>query len=427
MKDLGYLNGEAYLDGLSLKSIAEQFGTPCYVYSRATIEAHYQEFSGDHYQICYAVKANSNLAILNLLSNLGAGFDLVSGGELERVLKAGADPKKLIFSGVGKQVFEIEEALRAKIHCFNVESEAELERIQMVAKRMGKVAPIALRVNPDIDALTHPYIATGLKENKFGIPRAALAALRPKLKKMKNLKLLGLACHLGSQLVKPEPFQEALRCLRELYFEFSEQGFHLQHLNVGGGLGVRYRHETPPSRKAYLALIEEVFSDLKIQVILEPGRSIMAESGLLLTRVEYLKENGDKNFAIVDAAMNDLLRPALYHAWHDIIPITTSSVEVKTYDLVGPICESADCLGRDRRLRLQADDLLGILTAGAYGFSMSSNYNSRPRPAEVLIDEGQAHLIRRRESIKELYELEKIPNKRSQKKTSQKKSSKALA
>ncbi len=420
MNDLRYVNGEAYLDGISLKSIADQFGTPCYVYSRSTLAANYQAFdsaflepanSGLSHQICYAVKANSNLAILNLLQRLGSGFDLVSGGELERVLAAGGDPQKVIFSGVGKQDAEIETALGKNISCFNVESEAELARIQRIAQHTGKVAPIALRVNPDIDALTHPYISTGLKDNKFGLALTALADLRSTLKKMKNLKLIGLACHIGSQLVNPEPFDAALRCLHRLALEFLAAGFPLQHLNVGGGLGVRYRNENPPSRQDYVTLIQSRLSDLKLKIILEPGRSLVAEAGLLLTRVEYIKETAEKNFAVIDAAMNDLLRPALYHAWHDIIPVTASPAEVKTYDVVGPICESADCLGRDRRLRLQANDLLGILTAGAYGFCMSSNYNSRPRPAEVLIDGSKVQLIRRRETIKELYALEKIPGK----------------
>jgi diaminopimelate decarboxylase len=442
MKELHYVKGEASLDGISLKRIAEQFGTPCYVYSRATLEANYREFDqafqeppvrGLSHQICYAVKANSNLTLLNVLSQLGAGFDLVSGGELERVLKAGGDPQKVIFSGVGKQAAEIETALRANIYCFNVESEAELERIQEVAQELGKVAPIALRVNPDIDAMTHPYIATGLKDNKFGIARASLAGLRPKIKKMKNLKLIGLACHIGSQLVKLEPFREAMGCLRELSLEFAADRLPLQHLNVGGGLGVRYRNENPPSRKEYVALIKEMFSGQKIKIILEPGRSLMADAGLLLTRVEYLKETADKNFAILDAAMNDLLRPALYEAWHDIIPVTAGSAEVKSYDLVGPVCESADCLARDRRLRLKANDLLAILTTGAYGFSMSSNYNTRPRPAEVLIDGNKVHVIRRRETVKDLYALEKIPGKTARKSTRKasgsrsKKTTKALA
>jgi len=418
MNKLHYVKGEAYLDGISLKSIAEQFGTPCYVYSRATLEAHYREFdrsfleaptSGLRHQICYAVKANSNLTILNLLSRLGAGFDLVSGGELARVLAAGASPQHLIFSGVGKQAWEIQAALREKIGCFNVESESELERLQALAQESKTIAPVALRINPDIDALTHPYIATGLKDNKFGLDLATLETLRPKIKKMKNLQLIGLACHIGSQWVNPEPFQEALVCLRALYQSFSTDGFTLQHLNVGGGLGVRYRNESPPSRRAYVHEIQKQFAGLNIQVILEPGRSIVADAGLLLTRVEYIKKTAEKNFAIVDAAMNDLLRPALYQAWHDIIPVTTGRGKANTYDLVGPVCETADYLGQQRRLRLEEQDLLAILTTGAYSFSMSSNYNSRPRPAEVLIDGSKIQLIRQRETVEDLYALEKIP------------------
>ncbi len=420
MKNLRYINGEAYLEGVSLKSIAEQFGTPCYVYSRSILENNYREFDNAfqtqpggtlNHQLCYAVKANSNLSLLNILAGLGAGFDIVSLGELERALAASGDPQKIIFSGVGKQIHEIKTALQKNIYCFNVESEAELERIQSIAQELGKTARIALRINPDIDPLTHPYISTGLKENKFGIHLKSLADLRPQLKKMRHLQLIGLACHIGSQLIKPGPFYETMRCLRELYSEFSADSFALQHLNVGGGLGVRYRDEEPPSRAAYVSIIKEIFSSCPVKIILEPGRSIIADAGLLLCRVEYVKETPDKNFAILDASMNDLLRPALYQAWHDIIPVSGSDGPVKTYDLVGPICESADFLGRDRRLRLRPNEVLAILMTGAYGFSMSSNYNSRPRAAEVLIDEGKTLLIRRRENIKDLFALEKTPRK----------------
>ncbi len=421
MKDLSYIQGEACLNGIALQQIAKQFGTPCYVYSRSTIEENYQAFNqafqkaawpGFSHQVCYAVKANSNLAILNTLAHLGSGFDLVSSGELARVLAAGGNPQKIIFSGVGKQTHEIEAALQKDIYCFNVESEAELERIQAIAKQAGKKAAIALRINPDINALTHPHIATGLKENKFGIALASLAALRSTIKKMSHLELIGLSCHLGSQWVKPEPFYEALVCLRKLYADFSADHFPLKHLNVGGGLGVRYQNERPPSRADYVSIIKEIFSSLPVHVIVEPGRSIIADAGLLLTRVEYIKETPEKNFAIVDAAMNDLLRPALYHAWHDIIPLRSKDTPAKLYDLVGPVCESADCFGRNRRLRLQANDLLAILMTGAYGSSMSSNYNSRPRVAEVMIDGERIELIRRRETIEELYALEKIPHKK---------------
>jgi diaminopimelate decarboxylase len=427
MKNLSYQKGEAYLEGVSLKTVATQFGTPCYVYSRAAFEENYQAYNRAFIEgqktalqhlICYAVKANSNLALLNLLAGLGSGFDIVSGGELERVLVAGGDPQKIIFSGVGKQEFEIETALQNNIYCFNVESESELERIQKVAQDQKKLAPIALRINPDIDALTHPYIATGLKDNKFGLELKSISRLREKIKKLPNVKLIGLACHIGSQLVQLEPFIEVISCLHELYLEFTAAKFPLEHLNVGGGLGVRYRNEMPPSQEDYVASLKDLFSPYPLKLILEPGRSIMADAGVLLTRVEYLKETSEKNFAIIDAAMNDLLRPALYHAWHDIIPLSESEEAIQTYDLVGPVCESADCLGRDRRLRLKAGDFLGILMTGAYGFSMSSNYNSRPRPAEVLVDGTELHLIRRRETVKELYQLEKMLAKNPRKKTS---------
>lgn len=427
MKNFRYINGEAYLEGVSLKQIADKFGTPTYVYSRSILEENYREFDNAFqektgpelsHQICYAVKANSNLAILNILAKLGAGFDLVSYGELERVLAASGDPQKIIFSGVGKQAQEIKAALVKNIYCFNVESEVELEHIHSIAQELGKTARVALRINPDIDALTHPYIATGMKENKFGITLPSLANLRTKLKKMPHLQLIGLSCHIGSQLIKPEPFYEAMRCLRTLYAEFSAASFPLQHLNVGGGLGVRYRDEEPPSRSAYVSIIKDVFASCATKIILEPGRSLIADAGLLLSRVEYLKETPEKNFAILDAGMNDLLRPALYDAWHDVIPVSHNEEPVKTYDLVGPICESADCLGRNRRLRLRANEVVALLMTGAYGFAMSSNYNSRPRAAEILIDEGKAQLIRRREKIKDLYALEKIPGTVARKKSS---------
>jgi len=419
MRGVHYINGEAYFDAVPLSKIAEKYGTPCYVYSRAILEKNYLEYetalksakTKTSPLICYAVKANSNLAILNLLAHLGSGFDIVSGGELERVLAADGDPQKIIFSGVGKQTAEIKAALEANIYCFNVESESELENIQTIAATLNKPARIALRVNPDIDAFTHPYIATGMKDNKFGIELKSIKALRQKIKKMSHIQLIGLACHIGSQLTQLEPFIEVLRCLEKLYREFSADNFTLKLINVGGGLGVRYRNEHPPSRQEYVSMLQNIFSTYPVKLVLEPGRSIVADAGILLTRIEYLKETQEKNFAITDAGMNDLMRPALYHAWHDIIPLRQRSGEAKTYDIAGPLCESADFLGRDRHLRLAVGDYLGILMAGAYGFSMSSHYNSRPRPPEILIDGKKNQLIRRREKIKELFALEKIPDK----------------
>lgn len=417
MKQFQYINGEACVEEIPLKNIAEEFGTPCYVYSRQIIEENYLAFdraftddTGHNYphQICYAVKANSNLAVLNILARLGSGFDIVSAGELERVLAAGGDPSKVVFSGVGKQTTEIERALAINISCFNVESAEELERIQAIAERVGVQAAIALRINPNIDAMTHPYIATGLKDNKFGIELNTIPNLLQKLKAMPNITLIGIACHIGSQLTTLEPFIEVIECLHDLYLQLLAAGFSIQHINVGGGLGVRYKNENPPTRETYVSAIKARFSPYAMKIILEPGRSIIADAGILLTRIEYIKSTSNKNFAIVDAAMNDFLRPALYHAWQDIVPALSRSDNLKNYDIVGPVCESADFLGRDRQLRIQSGDLLCILMAGAYGFSMSSNYNSRTRPAEIMINKAQVNLIRRRETVTELFTSENI-------------------
>lgn len=411
MKFINYKNGEAYLEGVALNTVAEKFSTPCYIYSQQVIEENYYAFSKTLYSeedqkqhfICYAVKANSNLHILNLFARLGAGFDIVSGGELASVLRAGGDPRKIVFSGVGKQAAEITQALQANIFCFNVESESELLHIQDLAKQIGKIAAFALRINPNINPQTHPYIATGLKNNKFGITLDVARNLIPKIKNLSHVRMIGLACHLGSQLVTLEPFVAAAEYLKELYLELSSAGIQIQYINLGGGLGVRYRDEQPPAREHYVRTLQRIFGPYPLNIILEPGRSIIAEAGILLTRVQYLKHTNEKNFAVVDAAMNDLMRPALYQTWQDIIPITIHpKTRALDYDIVGPICESADSFGQNRRLRLQPKDLLAILTVGAYGFSMSSNYNLRPRPAEVLIEHRKPRLIRRRQTIEEL-------------------------
>jgi diaminopimelate decarboxylase len=413
MEFIHYRDKEAYFEEVSLKKIAEDFGTPCYVYSRQVLEENYCAFAHALYNppkqslVCYAVKANSNLTLLNLLGHLGAGFDIVSEGELERVLVAAGDPQKIVFSGVGKTRAAIKRALAAKILCFNIESESELERIQTLAAEQHTQASIALRINPNIDAQTHPYISTGLKNNKFGIELEALPSLLLKIKKMSTLRLQGLACHIGSQLLALDPFLQVMECLRKVYLECLKIDLPIQHINMGGGLGVRYHNETPPSPQHYISAVRKVFDAYPVNIIVEPGRAIVANAGILLTRVEYLKSTSLKNFAIVDAAMNDLMRPALYDAWQDIIPVTLHpEAAAQTYDIVGPICESADFLGKNRLLRLEPGTLLAILTSGAYGFCMSSNYNSRPRAAEILIDKDRAQLIRRRETIPEIFGAE---------------------
>jgi diaminopimelate decarboxylase len=403
MQYFQYQNKELFAEEIALKTIAEQYGTPCYVYSRAVIEHNWQAFNNalSHrpHRICYAVKANSNLAILNVLARLQSGFDIVSMGELERVLAAGGQADKIVFSGVGKKTAEIERALQVGIHCFNIESEAEIERIHQIAQSLQKKARIALRINPNIDAKTHPYIATGLKENKFGIEIDNILPLCAAITKMPYLELTGIACHIGSQLTDLSPVMEAIDRLLELITQLNNAGIHLQHLNVGGGLGICYQDEQPPTIQEYVTAINSRLASCPLEIILEPGRSLVANAGVLLTQVEYLKETPHRNFAIVDAAMNDLMRPALYNAWQNILPVDlTSTQEKKIYDVVGPVCESADFLGKERQLKLQVGELLAITDAGAYGFSMSSNYNSRPRVAE-----DQIHLIRRRETIDELF------------------------
>ena len=399
-----------YAEAVPLSAIAARFGTPCYVYSKAHLSAclaaFQAAFSGREHLICYAVKANSNLAILNLFARLGAGFDIVSGGELQRVLSAGGDPGKTVFSGVGKTVAEIELALSHDILCFNVESADELERLNECARRAGKRAPVSLRINPDVDARTHPYIATGLKDSKFGIAYAAAAALYRRARDLPHLSPQGIDYHIGSTVTELAPFLEAFEKALALMDQLAGEGLTLTHLDIGGGIGIRYRDETPPGVAEYAAAILTIFGARTQKLILEPGRALVGAGGLLLTRVEYLKHAASRNFAVVDAAMNDLIRPALYQAYHEIVPVRARQTEDTLYDVVGPICESGDFLGHDRRLAVAEGDLLAILCSGAYGSSMSSNYNSRPRAAEVMVDGERAHLIRARESVPQLYALE---------------------
>ncbi|GGE57940.1 diaminopimelate decarboxylase [Halopseudomonas oceani] len=402
-----YRNGELYAEGVALSAIAAQYDTPCFVYSRAAIEQAYgawdSALDGIPHLVCFAVKANSNLGVLNLLARRGAGFDIVSGGELERVLAAGGEPSRIVFSGLGKTAAEMRRALEVGIHCFNVESAAELERLQQVAAELNVKAPISLRVNPDVDAKTHPYISTGLKENKFGIDIAQALAVYRRAAELSHIDICGVDCHIGSQLTDDTPFIDALQRLLQLIDSLAAEGITIRHLDLGGGLGVTYRDEVPPSPGAYLAKVREALADRDLTLLVEPGRSIVANAGVLLTRVNLLKPTEHKNFAIIDSAMNDLIRPALYSAWMGIDPVKPrSDVAVQTWDLVGPICETGDFLGKDRELALAEGDLLVVRSAGAYGFVMSSNYNTRPRAAEVLVDGEVTHLVRRRETVSEL-------------------------
>lgn len=408
-----YKNGQLYAEAVSLEQIAQQFGTPTYVYSRATLERHYRAYEeafGAHpHLVCYAVKANANLAVLNVLARMGAGFDIVSEGELERVLAAGGDPHRVVFSGVGKQAREMRRALEVGVHCFNVESEAELYRLNEVALELGRVAPVSLRVNPDVDAQTHPYISTGLKDNKFGIAFARAEAVYQIAATLPGLKIIGVDCHIGSQLTDTAPFLDALERVLGLIDRLSALGISIEHLDLGGGLGVRYRAETPPQPADYIGAVLQRLGSRPLKLIMEPGRSIVANAGILLTRVEYLKGHEDKNFAIIDAAMNDLLRPSLYSAWQEILPVKPrTSGEKRIYDVVGPVCETGDFLGKERELCIEQGDLLAVRSAGAYGFSMSSNYNSRNRAAEVLVDGSTVHLARRRETFHDQMALEGI-------------------
>lgn len=411
MDHFQYRNGELYAEDVPVEQLARAHGTPAYVYSRATLERHYRAYDqalGDHpHLICYAVKANSNLAVLDVLARLGAGFDIVSGGELERVLRAGGDPAKVVFSGVGKQVPEIRRALEVGVRCFNVESEAELVLLNRVAGEMGQQAPISIRVNPDVDAKTHPYISTGLKDNKFGIDIKRADDLYQQAAELPHLQVVGVDCHIGSQLTDVAPFLDALDRVLALVDRLAEAGIHVRHLDLGGGLGVRYRDEVPPEPASYARAIIERLGERQLELTLEPGRSIAANAGILITRVLALKCSEHRNFAIIDGAMNDLIRPALYSAWQAIIPVTPREEgETRVYDLVGPVCETGDFLGKDRELDLAAGDLLAVRSAGAYGFVMSSNYNSRNRPPELLVDGAQVHVARRRERFEDQVALE---------------------
>lgn len=406
-------DGQLWAENVALSQLAEQYGTPLYVYSRATLERHWNAFDssvGEHpHLVCYAVKANSNLGVLNTLARLGSGFDIVSGGELERVIAAGGDPSKVVFSGVGKTAAEMKRALELKIKCFNVESEPELERLNKVAGELGVKAPISLRINPDVDANTHPYISTGLRDNKFGIAFDRAPAVYAFAKKLENLEIHGIDCHIGSQLTDIEPFIDATDRLLALIDQLRADGINIKHLDVGGGLGVVYRDELPPQPSDYAkALLARLDNHADLELIFEPGRAIAANAGVLLTKVEFLKPTEHKNFAIIDAAMNDLMRPALYQAWQDIVPVVPREGEAVTYDLVGPICETGDFLGKDRALVLEEGDLLAVRFAGAYGFVMSSNYNTRSRAAEVMVDGDKTHLVRQREELTSLWELENI-------------------
>jgi diaminopimelate decarboxylase len=406
--------GELYAEEVKLASIADRFSTPCYVYSRAALTAALKQFTdgfaGHDHLICYAVKANSNLTVLNTFARLGAGFDIVSGGELARVLAAGGDPGKVVFSGIGKTADEMRMALQAGIFCFNIESESELDRLNEVAGALGEKAPISLRVNPDVDAKTHPYISTGLKNNKFGVAYEAAFDLYVKAASLPNIEIHGVDCHIGSQLTELAPFLAALDRVLLLVDKLEASGIHISHLDLGGGVGIRYRDETPPDIAVYAQALLARLAGRKFKLLFEPGRALVGNAGVLLTRVEYIKRGEAKNFAIVDAAMNDLMRPALYDAWHDIIPVEPRIGSTECFEIVGPVCESGDFLGHDRDLCIEQGDLLAVMSAGAYGMSMSSNYNTRPRAAEIMVDGANIHLVRERETIADLIAAEKIAN-----------------
>lgn len=402
-----YRDARLCADDVPVTDIAKRFGTPCYVYSRSVIAASWQAvdaaFGSRPHLVCYAVKANSNLAVLDVLARLGSGFDIVSVGELERVLAAGGDPARVVFSGVGKRADEMRRALEAGIRCFNVESLAELERLNQVAAEAGNRAPVALRVNPDVDAGTHPYIATGMKENKFGIAHESALAVYQRAAELAHIDVVGIACHIGSQITRTAPFHDAAERVLALVQALADQGISLQHIDCGGGLGVRYQDEVPPAPLDWVNALTDGLGDSGHELIIEPGRSIVGAAGILITRVEYLKSTPDKNFAVVDAAMNDLMRPALYGAWQRILPVNENSdIEPAVYDVVGPVCESGDWLGKDRELAISAGDLLAIGEAGAYGYGMSSNYNTRPRACEVMVDGDKCHVVRRRETLADL-------------------------
>ena len=404
-------NGDLHAENIALERIAAEFNTPCYVYSKAALTDAFKSFQAglldSNHLICFAVKANPNIAILNLFARLGAGFDIVSGGELARVLAAGGDAQKIVFSGVGKTVDEIRAALNAGIFCFNVESASELKRLNEVAKSMGKIAPVSLRVNPNVDAKTHPYISTGLKNNKFGVAFEEAIAVYEAAAAMPNIAVHGVDCHIGSQITELAPFIEALDLILGLVDALEAKGIHISHIDVGGGIGITYADETPPDFKIYAKAILATLTNRNVKLLFEPGRALVGNAGVLLTKVEYLKMGEAKNFAIVDAAMNDLMRPALYDAYHDIVALKPRAGELSTYEVVGPVCETGDFLGHDRKLNLQEGDLLAIKSAGAYGMSMASNYNTRGRAAEIMVDGDKAYVIRQREKIADLFALEK--------------------
>lgn len=415
-----YKNGQLCVEDVVVESIVKQYGTPCYIYSRATFERHWKAFDDalkDHdHLVCYAVKANSNLAVLNVLARLGSGFDIVSVGELERVIAAGGDPSKVVFSGVGKRADEMRRALEVGIFCFNVESEAELDTLNDVAKEMNLQAAISLRVNPDVDAKTHPYISTGLKENKFGIAIESAEAVYVKAASLSNIEVHGVDCHIGSQLTELSPFVDALKRVLALVDRLEENGISLQHIDLGGGLGIQYDDEQPPLPADYAKAVADVLGSRKYTLLIEPGRAIAGNAGILVTKIEYIKDapegsDSGKSFAIVDAAMNDLMRPALYSAWQKIIPLQekpNAGVNDKLYDIVGPVCETGDFLGKDRHLAITSGEFLAVRSSGAYGFTMSSNYNTRERAAEIMVDGEQVHVVRQREKVKELFSNESV-------------------
>ncbi len=412
MTGFSYRSSELCAEGVSLSSIAREFGTPCYVYSRAALTAAFEAYDdafGDRaHLICYAAKANSNIAILNLFARLGSGFDIVSGGELQRVLAAGGEARKTIFSGVGKSEAEIREALAAGILCFNVESESELLRLNRVAGELGTRAPVGLRVNPDVDARTHPYISTGLKQNKFGVAFDNAIDLYRKAQSMANLSVIGIDCHIGSELADIAPLVDAARKVLNLVDRLASEGIEIEHVDLGGGLGIRYSAEQPPHPKEYVRALLDAVGTRPQSVIVEPGRSLVGNAGLLLTRIEYLKHGEARNFAVVDAAMNDLIRPALYDAYHEVCAVRDSDAAKAVYDVVGPVCETGDFLARERKLALREGDLLAVMSAGAYGMSMSSNYNTRPRAAEVMVAGEAVYLIRARERVEDLFAGERL-------------------
>ena len=413
MDFFNHKDGRLFAEDVDISAHAEEWGTPCYIYSRATIERHWEAFDNalgeQPHLVCYAVKANSNLAVLNVLAKLGSGFDIVSVGELERVLRAGGRADRVVFSGVGKTADEMARALDAGIRCFNVESQAELEVLEQVAADKGVVAPVSLRVNPDVDAKTHPYISTGLKDNKFGIAIEDALDVYQSIADSAHLKVVGVDCHIGSQLTEVTPFVDALERVLALVDRLAEKGITLHHLDLGGGLGIRYKDESPPLPEEQVAALLERLQGRDFEILIEPGRAIVGNAGILLTKVLYLKHNEEKNFAVVDAAMNDLMRPSLYAAWQQIERVSTSTeAVVKTYDVVGPICETGDFLGKARELALEQGDLLAVRSSGAYGFTMSSNYNSRPRVAEIMVDGDRAQVIRQRETIEQLYANETL-------------------